>query len=571
MNQTATQPTNDRAARTLLAALVCAFAAYVALVLAMPASLPYRGVVADVGYLAFPTLAALLWRQAARTAADATQRRGLHLLFAAQLFGIANQFVWILDSAGWLDTNSPAFEIAGLAMTISTAAGLLYLVPGRSVAGSLTVVPRIDASLVALACLSVGWHFVGAPVLRSGRETGGEFLWLATVAGGDLFTAVIALSAWAFAGQRLRPTSAAALAAGLGLTALMDVLLEAQSLSGTYRSGGVVDVAFASSIVLVGYAAYLETLPSHEPLARRVRRAVVLRLLLPVVAAAAVLLPVIAQAWHPVAGRERFVPAGLLVLFIVLMQVRFMALERGAEQSFTTRLALERDLRLSQQFESLGRYAASVAHDMGNLLAALLAQVHVLKLTTGANGGGNGIGTRLAEMERTLGAGTTLTHRLMQMSRGGEAEREPVDLARSARNMALTMGGLLPTNVSLGLECPSTPVVVSLRPGDADQVLLNLLVNARDALPRGGHIKLRVLCENGHAVLDVADDGAGIPPQLLGRIFDPFFTTRGDKGGTGLGLSTVKSIVTQSGGTIDVSSEPERGARFSVRWPLSAS
>jgi len=556
------------AARRTLTALLGAFAFYIVLVLVMPGSLRYRDVIADIFYLPFPLLAAVLWRQTMRSAEEPRRRTGLQLLYVAQVFGVVNQLVWVLDSATLIPADSPAFEIAGLAMTVSTAAGLLYLVPGRGVAGTTPVVPRIDASLLALACFSVGWHFVGEPVLRSGSESGGEFLWLATVTGGDLFTALMALSAWAFAGQRLRAPAAATLAAGLGLTALMDILLEWQTLAGNYHSGGEVDVAFAGSIVLIGVAGYLEQRPRAEANGSGVRRAMTMRLLLPIVALAAIIIPIVAQALEPATGLERFVPSVLLVMFVALMQVRFLALERAAERAVTTRLALERDLRLSQQFESLGRYAASVAHDMSNLLAALVAQVHVLRLILGGNGAA---GERLGEMERTLGSGATLSRRLMQMSRGGTAELEPVDLTRAARNLALTVRRLMPDNVHLALDCDTEPVVAALRPGDVDQVLLNLVINARDALPRGGRITVRVHAVDGHADLVVEDDGEGIPPQVLGRIFEPFFTTKGEHGGTGLGLATVKSIVSQSGGAVDVRSDPDSGSRFSVRWPLGAS
>jgi len=146
-----------------------------------------------------------------------------------------------------------------------------------------------------------------------------------------------------------------------------------------------------------------------------------------------------------------------------------------------------------------------------------------------------------------------------------------VDLTRAARNLALTVRRLMPDNVHLALDCDTEPVVAALRPGDVDQVLLNLVINARDALPRGGRITVRVHAVDGHADLVVEDDGEGIPPQVLGRIFEPFFTTKGEHGGTGLGLATVKSIVSQSGGAVDVRSDPDSGSRFSVRWPLGAS
>jgi signal transduction histidine kinase len=172
-------------------------------------------------------------------------------------------------------------------------------------------------------------------------------------------------------------------------------------------------------------------------------------------------------------------------------------------------------------------------------------------------------------MERTLASGATLSRRLLQMSRGDAAAMEPVDLTRAARNLGLTVRRLMPDNVHLALECDRDPVIVALRPGDADQILLNLVVNARDALPEGGRISVRVAAEHERAVLVVEDDGHGIAPQVMHRIFEPFFTTRTDRGGTGLGLATVKDITDKSGGRLDVQSEPGQGARFTLSWPLA--
>lgn len=555
-----------RAAQRLLAALGGAFVFYVGLVLAMPAAVPHREVYADVAFAPFSMLALVLLWQAARTGTDRHRRRGLQLLAIAQLSGIANQALWILASARLISGDSSAFEVAGLAMTACTVAGLLFLVPGRGVAGTTPVVPLIDALLLALASVSVGWHFVGVPVLGSGVESARDFLWLATIASGDLFACLLALSAWAFTGQRLRSSAALALTVGFGMTATMDLLLEVQSLAGTYRSGGTVDVVYAAATVCVGLAAYLEQRPGPGHDARSVPRASLMRLLLPAIAAAAMAVPVVLLVITPHAGPERFVPLVLLILFLALGQWRFVLLERDAERALTRRLSLESDLRLSQQFESLGRYAASVAHDMGNLLATLTAQVHIVRIT-----GERDAATlaRLADMEQTLGSGTTLTRRLMQMSRGGETPMEPVDITRAARNMAITVRALLPNSVRLTVETDRDPVIVSLHPGDADHVLLNLVVNARDALPQGGQIIVRVRAVDGSAVLEVSDDGEGIASQLLSRVFEPFFTTRGATGGTGLGLATVKSIVAGSHGTVDVCSTSGQGARFVVRWPLA--
>ena len=134
------------------------------------------------------------------------------------------------------------------------------------------------------------------------------------------------------------------------------------------------------------------------------------------------------------------------------------------------------------------------------------------------------------------------------------------------RTLAVTVSRLLPPDVLLNLDVPSAPVLVTLRPGDADQVLLNLVVNARDALPKGGRITVALRREGSRAVLSVSDNGDGIPPEVLGKIFQPFFTTKAAQGGTGLGLATVSSIAAQSKGVVDVSSELDVGTTFTLSW-----
>lgn len=552
----------------LMAATLVALVVYTLLILILPADTPSRSAIADAAFLPFHLLALLLLLGAARRADDRRRRQGLMLLAASQGFGTLNGVLWVLGSAGQISQNAGAFEYAGLAMTVFSVAGIVALVPPRGIAGGTAVVPLVDASLLALASISVAWQFVGAPMFASGLASERDFLGFAAIAAADLFTALFALGAWAFPSTRLRPESALLLTLAYGMSAWLDVVIEQGILHGGYTSGAPIDILFAVSLVLVCVVGYFERSPATVPAAHNARRVALVRLFLPFAAAIAVVVPVLAQAAVPVAGAARFVPWVLLLLFFAIVQWRYHLLEQSAEVALTDRMSLERDLRLSQQFESLGRYAASVAHDMNNLLAALLAQLHLIRFL----GAGDRAATateQLAEMEKTIGSGTTLVRRLMQMSRGDDTPAVPVDLTRAARNFALTVSRLLPANVNLTLDLAVTPVVVMLRPGDVDQLLLNLVVNARDALPAGGHISVRIHSDGAVAELKVSDDGVGIAPEIASRIFDPFFTTRLGHGGTGLGLATVQSIVTKSGGRVDVSSAPAQGARFTVRWPLA--
>ena len=551
-----------RRATLLLWATAVATVLYALLLFTLPADTPHRPLICDLAYVPFRPLVALLLWSASNVGTDESRRRGLRLLATGQFLGTYNSLLWVMSSMGRLPLNAPAFQYVGMAMSALEVAGIALLVPRRGVAGSTAVVPFVDASLLAIASLAIGWQFVGAPLLRTGGETALDFFWFAGMTAADCFAALIAVGAWAYPTPRVRASSAALMALAFGLSAWFDVIIEIGTLDKTYVSGGPMDIAFAISIAMLGVVGFLEhepprSIPPHE------RRVAMVRLLLPVAAAAAVVVPVLVQSAQPSVGALRFIPWTLLVVFVALMQWRFHLLERAAENALTSRLALERDLRLSQQFESLGRYAASVAHDFNNLLAALLAQVQLTHFTGGVTGPG---AERLGEMEKTIGSGTTLVRRLMQMSRGGSTPATSVDLVRVVHTLAVSVSRLLPPDVLLSLDVPSEPVLVTLRPGDADQVLLNLVVNARDALPKGGRITVALRREGSRAVLSVSDNGDGIPPEVLGKIFLPFFTTKAAQGGTGLGLATVSSIAAQSKGVVDVSSELDVGTTFTISW-----
>ena len=567
MSETANRGRDERIAMTLLAATLIAAGCYAVLLLGLPADLPQRAIIGDVAFAPFHPLAAVLLWRAASAGTESRRRTGFQLLALSQGIGAVNTVVWVLSSSGFIALNAPAFQYVGMAMTVASVAGVAYLVPNRGVAGSVAVVPFVDASLLAIASLAVGWQFVGAPMLQMGGESASGFAWFATMTAADTFTALLILGAWAFPSPRIRPVPALLLALAYGMSAWLDVVLQLGSANGGYQSGQPLDIAFAVTMGLVALAAYIERTPAVEAATGASRRAALMRLFLPFIAAIAVMVPVFLQATAPVVGPARLVPWALLLVFIALVQWRYHLLERAAERALTDRMSLERDLRLSQQFESLGRYAASVAHDMNNLLAALLAQLHLVRYL--GDDDAPAAAGQLADMEKTLGTGTTLVRRLQQMSRGTDTPPMAIDLTRAARNFAITAARLLPANVHLALDLATDPVVAMLRPGDIDQVLLNLVVNARDALPTGGRISVRIHAADGTAELEVIDNGAGIAPEIASRIFDPFFTTKLGHGGTGLGLATVQSIVTQSGGSVDVSSTPASGTRFSVRWPVA--
>jgi PAS domain S-box-containing protein len=243
----------------------------------------------------------------------------------------------------------------------------------------------------------------------------------------------------------------------------------------------------------------------------------------------------------------------------------------------TRQLALEERLRQSQKLEALGQLAGGVAHDFNNVLAAIVGygQMVVDALPPGD--------ARREDAEQVVLAaerGTDLTRQLLAFSRRGAAETEVIDLAAVARDTARMLRPLLPASIALVAppdDAPPVPVRAARAP--VEQIVLNLAVNARDAMPDGGTLTIAVRTdEPPHpgvpgmaptARLVVRDTGVGIPPEVRARIFEPFFTTKPNGRGTGLGLATVYGLTDQFGGTVEVESEVGRGTTFTVTLPLA--
>jgi signal transduction histidine kinase len=286
------------------------------------------------------------------------------------------------------------------------------------------------------------------------------------------------------------------------------------------------------------------------------------------------------QSYAPVAAsiRSFVLPfAGLLFLALIglwaalfpLVQRMVRAVERDRTARQTAELALEEtseQLRQSQKMDAVGRLAGGVAHDFNNLLLAI-------------NGYADFLITSLSDSKQKhyakeiLGAGeraAALTHQLLAFSRRQVLQTRVVNLNDSVREIEAMLRRVIGEGVTVVLDLDPRLPPVEADPSQIGQVLLNLAVNARDAMSGSGMLVISTRAEGGDAVLEVTDDGAGIDEAVRARIFEPFFTTKDVGQGTGLGLSTVYGIVTQSGGSIDVSSAPGHGATFTVRLPVTA-
>ena len=280
-------------------------------------------------------------------------------------------------------------------------------------------------------------------------------------------------------------------------------------------------------------------------------------------------------------------PLMVLQVFIIVLAMASLVLATALREQHVTAMqnarmvealqASEQRLRQSQKMEAIGQLAGGVAHDFNNVLAAVLMQLEELRLVRDMPRVGREL---IVDVENSVQRAARLTRQLLVFSRQQAMQPQVLDLNTLVRSHVRLLRRVVPSTHTLTVSCHPGVLVVHVDGGMIEQVLRNLVLNARDAQASGGAIAIMTserelttgegdLPAGRYAVLTVRDNGAGIPPEHLPRLFEPFFTTKGPGEGTGLGLATAYGIVQQHRGTVRVTSHVGHGTSMEVWLPLS--
>ncbi len=250
----------------------------------------------------------------------------------------------------------------------------------------------------------------------------------------------------------------------------------------------------------------------------------------------------------------------------------FVAVRRDV----TRERELEERLRLAERMETIGQLASVVAHDFNNLLMAILGAAEAA-----ARHGGEAVADDVESIRHAVRRGADLTRRLLTVARQQVIEPVDLDLSRFLVDVAPTLRRLVPENIRLEVIPCDEPAGVHADPTELERILMNLVANARDAMPSGGELVVECSVvelgpsyvagrpwarEGRYTLLAVTDTGVGMDQETLSHVFEPFFTTKKGRG-TGLGLATVYGLVEQHGGFINVYSEPGEGTTFKIYLP----
>jgi two-component system NtrC family sensor kinase len=236
-------------------------------------------------------------------------------------------------------------------------------------------------------------------------------------------------------------------------------------------------------------------------------------------------------------------------------------------EDISTRVQLEEQLQISEKMASIGLLAAGVAHEVNTPLTGISSFTQMLLESAPPDDPKTHV---LEKIERQTFRAAKIVNGLLNLARPAQVDSGPCDINAVINDVLSLLEHQFRTgSIQVRKELAAAPPIVQGIEHKLQQVFLNLFLNARDAMPKGGWLTIVTREDRDGAVIEIGDTGSGIPPEQLSRIYDPFFTTKDIGKGTGLGLSITYGIVQEHGGTITCDSQVGQGTRFSIRLPLA--
>lgn len=482
--------------------------------------------------------------------------------------------IWLILAVLGAQPWGSAADIFFLLFYPLALAGALALPRQQPRAGGAWAI-ALDIGVIVTASAAAMWVLLISPTMAASSGAAGVFSQVIALAYpvGDLLLLWLALDLL-FRGQvRTATGSSLLLACGAATLIATDLVYAVQVLRGTYVSGNALGILWSLGLVLIGLAgARQATVAAESPVITQVPR--MASAVLAAVALIATWALLVANPADPVAR----VAAGLSVVLVLLRQLHALASNRRLEadlQRINNELeerVRERSAQLAQaqqrlaeaeRLEAVGRVAGAVAHDFNNILTAVSGHTELARLRSDEPLVHEHLDQVLQAVQRAVDLG----RRLVATSRPAEVQHHAIDLVAIASEVAGQIGAAMPKGVEMAVVAPAGEVRVLANGGQLHQVLMNLCVNARDAMPAGGRLSIAIAPRSGWVELSVSDTGMGMTEAVRSRLFEPYFTTKGDGRGNGLGLATVHSIVRQHGGSIEVETSPGRGSVFRMRLP----
>ncbi len=536
-------------------------------------------------------------RAAANPALDAQLRRAwaaLGLSLAALLIGDA--IFTYFDLAAALPEDSQLYYLVDpfyLAFYPLTLFGLLLL-PCAPLSRSDRLKFALDLLIVITAAWMVVWYFVVSP-LAAVNQSDLESQWVAAVYPiGDLVLLGGIVSMLMRRPDAPTRSSLVIFLTGLACFVAADLINAYITLARRELGGDPVSIGWLMAYALFALAAIRQSHPSLESTSEK-PTAFVLERFSPLLPFAATMLGYglvifVAGAEFSLGAQGVLFSAILLTLFVISRQVVTLrenmrlnaelrawseTLEKRVEQRTFELQQSQEALLASQKLASVGTLAASVVHEVSNPLTTIVTATEAMQgeLTDKGQVSVETLEMCLPLVDRAASHASRIVQTLRNYSRGGQQELARHSLTEVAKDALLLMGYQLKGwgNVRLVTQLDPALPKTSCDRNQIAQVIINLLVNARDAMPDGGTVTLKIRRTPTEVILEVTDQGIGIPPESLEKVFDPFYTTKEIGQGSGLGLSIVKWIVQAHKGTVQAHSDgPGRGAAFTVALPLDS-